>query len=244
MRMTELFEQVRIRVTVVILRWLLISLGVILLILNILALTPAPFYMHRSLGEDPIWKKDTVNRFSPDAIIMFGGAGMPSESNLIRLYYSAEIAMKLNKPIILVHPEDSVCQAEMTRYLVNSGVASDSIMYMTGGSNTRAQSVCLVDSFPQLKNTSLLIITAPEHLSRTLKCLKKCDLKNIRGIGAFESTVDFDLSLNKQKLKGNEIVPDVESTNLRYTYWNYLKLEIICFREYFATMYYWIKNWI
>lgn len=232
------------RVVVVILRWLFISLGVILLTLNILALTPAPFYMHRSLGEDPIWKKDTVNRFNPDAIIMFGGAGMPSESNLIRLYYTAEIAKKLNKPIILVHPEDSVCQAEMARYLVNSGVVFDSIMYMTGGSNTRAQAVCLVDSFPRLKNASLLIITAPEHLSRTLKCLKKCDLKSVRGVGAFESTVDFDLSLNKNKLKGNEIVPDIESTNLRYTYWNYLKLEIICFREYFATTYYWVKNWI
>ena len=227
-----------------VLKWLFISLGAIFLILNILALTPAPFYMHRCLGEDSAWKKDSTKNFCPDYIIMFGGAGMPSESNLIRLYYTAEIANKLNKPVILVHPEDSVCQAEMTNYLTRNGIPTDSILYMTGGSNTRSQSVCLADSFPQLKTVSALIVTAPEHLSRTLKCLKKCGISNIYGIGAFESTVDFDLTLDKQKLKGNKFVPDIESTNLRYTYWNYLQLEIVCFREYFAMAYYWAKGWI
>lgn len=200
--------------------------------------------MHRCLGEDSAWENDSTAKFRPDYIIMFGGAGMPSESNLIRIYYTAELANKLNKPVILVHPEDSVCQAEMTNYLTRNGIPADSILYMTGGSNTRSQSVFLADSFPQLKNASALIITAPEHLSRTLKCLKKCGICGIRGIGAFESTVDFDLTLDKRKLKGNQFVPDIESTNLRYTFWNYLKLEIICVREYFATAYYWMKGWI
>ena len=227
-----------------ILKWLFISFGIILLLINIFALTPLPFYMHRSLGEDASWENDSTTQFTPDYIIMFGGAGMPSESNLIRLYYTAEIAGKLHKPIILVHPEDSVCQAEMTKHLVNNGISSDSIMYMTGGSNTRSQSLSLVDSFPDIISANCLIITAPEHLSRTLKCLRKCGFQNIRGIGAFENTVDFDLSLDKQALKGNKYIPDVESTNLRYTYWNYLKLEIICFREYFAMAYYWAKDWI
>ena len=227
-----------------ILKWLFISFGIILLLINIFALTPLPFYMHRSLGEDASWENDSTTQFTPDYIIMFGGAGMPSESNLIRLYYTAEIAGKLHKPIILVHPEDSVCQAEMTKHLVNNGISSDSIMYMTGGSNTRSQSLSLVDSFPDIISANCLIITAPEHLSRTLKCLRKCGLQNIRGIGAFENTVDFDLSLDRQALKGNKYIPDVESTNLRYTYWNYLKLEIICFREYFAMAYYWAKDWI
>ncbi|MBO7132847.1 MAG: YdcF family protein [Bacteroidales bacterium] len=227
-----------------ILKWIFILLGIIILTINILALTPAPFYMHRSLGEDASWEDDTTTIFTPDYIVMFGGAGMPSESNLIRLYYTAEIAGKLHKPIILVHPKDSVCQAEMTKYLVNYGISPDSIMYMTGGSNTRSQSVCLADSSPNITSAKCLIITAPEHLSRTLKCLCKCGFQNIRGIGAFENTVDFDLSLDKQALKGNKYVPYVENTNLRYTYWNYLKLEIICFREYFATAYYHLKGWI
>lgn len=227
-----------------ILKWTFISLGIILLLINILALTPAPFYMHRSLGEDPSWEDDTTTIFAPDYIIMFGGAGMPSESNLIRLHYTAKFADYFKKPTILVHPKDSTCQAEMTQYLVNYGIDTDSILYMTGGSNTRSQSLCLIDSFPNITSAKCLIITAPEHLSRTLKCLRKCGFQNIRGIGAFENTVDFDLSLDKQALKGNKYIPDIESTNLRYTYWNYLKLEVICFREYLATTYYWIKDWI
>ena len=227
-----------------ILKWLFVSLGAIFLVFNILALTPAPFYMHRSLGEDSVWESDSAANFRPDYVVMFGGAGMPSESNLIRLYYTAELAQNLRTPVVLVHPQDSVCQIEMTRHLVNSGLAPDSIFYMTGGSNTRSQSVCLADSFPQLSSANLLIITAPEHLARTLKCLKRCGFERIRGIGAFESTVDFDLTLDKRKLKGNQLVPDVESTNLRYTFWNYLQLEIVCFREYFATAYYWVKGWI
>lgn len=235
---------IKLKRTIAAVKWLFVSFGAIFLILNILALTPAPFYMHRSLGEDSAWKSDSAANFRPDYVVMFGGAGMPSGSNLIRLYYTAEFARNLHTPVVLVHPQDSVCQAEMTKYLVGSGLAPDSIFYMTGGSNTRSQSVCLADSFPQLRRANLLIITVPEHLARTLKCLKRCGFESIRGIGAFESTVDFDLTLDKRKLKGNQLVPDVESTNLRYTFWNYRQLEIVCFREYFATAYYLVKGWI
>ena len=118
-----------------ILKWLFISLGIIMLIINVFALTQLPFYMHRSLGEDASWEKDSTTVFTPDYIIMFGGAGMPSESNLIRLYYTAEIAGKLHKPIILVHPEDSVCQAEMTKHLVNNGISSDILSNLRIGYN-------------------------------------------------------------------------------------------------------------
>ena len=200
--------------------------------------------MHRYLGEDPSWEDDKAGNFVPEYIIMFGGASMPSESNLIRLHYTAKFAEYFRKPTILVHPKDSTCQAEMTQYLVNYGIAPDSILYMTQGGNTRSQSLCLAENFPNITSSNCLIITAPEHLSRTLKCLRKCGFQNIRGIGAFENSVDFDLSIDKQSLEGNKYVPSIESTNLRYTYWNYLKLEIICFREYFATMYYWLKDWI
>ena len=47
-----------------------------------------------------------------------------------------------------------------------------------------------------------------------------------------------------QKVDGIEEVPSVESTRLRYTFWNYLKLEIDTYREYLALFYYRIKGWI
>lgn len=227
-----------------IIKWTLLCCGAMFLIMGILAFTPVPFYMHRNLGENVVSEKDSVSKFFPDYIVMFGGAGMPSKSNLLRLFYTAEYAKRYKKPVILVHPKDSVCQVEMTRFLVNYGISKKRIYYMTGGGNTRSQVISLADTFPHLKNSSLLIVTSPEHLSRTLKCMEKCKFKHIRGAASFEETVDFDTRLTREKLQGNTFVPTVNNLNLRYTYWNYLELEIICLREYFAIAYYWIKDWI
>lgn len=61
--------------------------GIIFIVFLILALTPAPFYMHYALGTDPNKSKAD---FTPEYILMLGG--MPSEDNLMRLYYVAEYA--------------------------------------------------------------------------------------------------------------------------------------------------------
>ena len=113
-----------------------LTLGVIFFIMLVLALTPAPFYMHQALGNDPSQKGDN---FTPERIVMFGGAGMPSETNLMRLYYVAQFANHFDIPTIIAHPEDSICQAEMRRILVQEGVDSDAIGFMTKGTNTRSQ---------------------------------------------------------------------------------------------------------
>jgi hypothetical protein len=77
-----------------------------------------------------------------------------------------------------------------------------------------------------------------------VKCLNKAGFKNAIGKAAYPATVDFDLSLKKRKLGGNEAIPSIESVKMRYTFFNYLKLEITCVREYFALAYYRIKGWI
>ena len=173
---------------------------------------------------------------------MFGGAGMPSEDNLMRLYHTAALAKHFDIPVILVHPKDSLCQAEMTRLLRQDGV--DNIEYMTSGTNTRSQCVELMEKYPQLADQPLLVVTSPEHVKRTVKCLNKVGFTNVYGKAAYPATVDFDLSLKKQKLGGNEAIPSVESTKMRYTFFNYLKLEVTCLREYCALAYYRIKGWI
>lgn len=218
-----------------------ITLGVIFLLMLILAATPAPFYIHYHLGDDP---NEAETPFAPKYIVMLGGAGMPSESNLIRLYYTAQFANHFNAPVVLVHPKDSICQAEMTKMLTSQGIGTDSIHYMTGGTNTRSQVLELAEQFPKLTNSPTLVVTSPENMRRTIKCFNKAGFSSVRGAPAREASVNFDLSLKKQKLKGNEAIPNIESTNLRYTFWNYFKLEITCFREYCALAYYKIKGWI
>ena len=213
--------------------------GILFFTMLVLAFTSAPFYMHYRLGQDP---NDDVEVSNPQLVMMFGGAGMPSEDNLMRLYHTAALARHFDVPVLLVHPEDSLCQAEMTRLLRQGGI--DSILYMTEGANTRSQAVELMSNHPELAEKQLIVVTSPEHVRRTVKCLNKVGFRNTIGKAAYPATVDFDLSLKKQKLGGNEAIPSVESVKMRYTFFNYLKLEITCLREYCALAYYKIKGWI
>ena len=215
------------------------TLGVLFSLMLILAFTSAPFYWYFNLGQNPDKEAQLTH---PQRVVMFGGAGMPSEDNLMRLYHTAALARHFDIPVILVHPEDSLCQAEMTRLLHQGGI--DDILYMTEGSNTRSQALELMASYPELANKQMLVVTSPEHVRRTVKCLKKVGFTNVYGKAAYPATVDFDLSLDKKKLGGNEIVPSVESVKMRYTFFNYLKLEITCLREYCALAYYKVKGWI
>ncbi len=215
------------------------TLGAIFLAMIVLAFTSKPFYWYFNLGQNP--DKTTVITH-PEYIIMFGGAGMPSEDNLMRLYHTAALARHFDVPVLLVHPEDSLCQAEMTRLLRQGGI--DSVLYMTEGTNTRSQALELKALHPELTEKQLIVVTSPEHIRRTVKCLNKVGFQNIIGKAAYPATVDFDLSLKKQKLGGNKAIPSIESVKMRYTFFNYLKLEITCVREYSALAYYRLKGWI
>ena len=214
-------------------------LGFVFAVMLVLAFTSAPFYMYYNLGKSPNQNDDLK---TPQMVMMFGGAGMPSEDNLMRLYHTAALARHYDVPVLLIHPKDSLCQAEMTRLLHQGGV--DRVAYMTSGSNTRSQCMELKETHPQLIEKQLLVVTSPEHVKRTVKSLNKVGFSNVVGVAAYPATVDFDLSLKKQKLGGNNAVPSVESVKMRYTFFNYLKLEITCIREYLALGYYRIKGWI
>jgi hypothetical protein len=53
------------------------------------------------------------------------------------------------------------------------------------------------------------------------------------------------LKYSHKKLGGKKFTPDVsENMGLRYNYWNYLKLEITCLREFAALCYYKVNGWI
>ena len=220
-----------------------VVLGGIFTTLLILALTSVPFYMHYNLGKDPNHEFDTIQAFEPQHVIMMGGAGMPSPDNLMRLYFTAGIAMNYDCPITIVHPYDSICHVQMEQFLENQGVVSE-IFHDTIGTNTRSQVLGLAENFPELLDTKITVITSPEHLRRTIKCFNKAGFQEVRGVAAYEGTVDFELSLQNQILKGKELIPNVKNTKLRYTFWNYLKLEIDVYREYLALLYYKIKGWI
>src|SRR5688572_7905703 len=105
----NLFRMLKFKaVAVKIARKTLVILGCFFLILLVLAFTRIPFDVHRWLGSE-----NSEFDFEPTAIVMLGGSGMPSESNLIRLFYVKELALNFPQArIFILHPQDSSVVAE------------------------------------------------------------------------------------------------------------------------------------
>lgn len=222
-------------------RRMLMGLGIIALIMSAFAFTRVPYDLHRWLGEH-----GSDFKFIPSNIIVLGGSGMPSESNLIRLYYAASLAKVYPKAsIVIAHPEDSSVFESMRHHLMNLGVDSVQIHFCMKGTNTREQSLQLKQTFPSLIKDKNVIVTNPENMYRTLKTFKKSGFEHMGGISAFEYDMYINLSYNHKKVGGVAIAPDVsENLDLRYNFWNYLKYEITCIREYVAICYYKLNGWI
>ncbi len=217
------------------------TLGYIFLILALFALTRIPFDVHRWLGSH-----NSEYNFTPDYLVFLGGSGMPSESNLIRLYYTSHLAKRFpDAKIIIAHPIDTNVIALMREELLVHGVDSSRIILEKSGTNTREQSLRIASLDGGIQHKSVLIVTSPENMYRTLRTFRKVGFVNIGGEAAFENAMFVSLSYDHKKIGGKSYVPDVsESTGLRYTFWNYFKLEITCIREFFAILYYKLNGWI
>ena len=93
--------------------------------------------------------------------------------------------------------------------------------------------------------TSLMLITSPTHLYRSVLTFKKAGFLKVDGIPTFEKDLETDLSFNSGKLGGKKYIPDVgESMTLRYKFWTHLSFEAEILREYAAIGYYWVMGWI
>jgi uncharacterized SAM-binding protein YcdF (DUF218 family) len=217
------------------------SSGILLLVLLILSFTRIPFDVHRWLGS-----KNASFQFTPENIIMLGGSGMPSESNLIRLNYTKDLALFFPDARILIsHPNDTSTLRQMVDFLQAFNIPASRIFTESHGTNTREQVYELISKYPGIVDQNLVIVTSPENMYRTLGTFRKLGFKKIGGVAAFENAMFIDLGYNHKKLGGRQYVPDVSrNMELRYNFWNYLKLEITCLREFAAILYYEVNGWI
>lgn len=215
--------------------------GSIAFLMSVIAFTPIPYNIRQ-------WLATSVSsyKFEPQYIIMLGGSGMPSEDNLIRLYYTSEIAAEFPcSKIIIAHPYDSLVQCLMKNELEIRGIDISRVLFEECGTNTRSQVINIKDTFSQTINSNCLIVSSPEQMYRSVKAFRKSGFKKVGGQPAMPCDMFIDLSYNSRKLKGLKYVPDVgENLSLRYNFWNYLKLEITCMREFTAILYYKINGWI
>lgn len=222
-------------------KWLFVILGVFSFVLIILSFTSLPYHAYHWLGTS-----NSKLMRSSDVIVLLGGSGMPSPDGLIRTYYAAEAAAEYKEAeLIIAHPyqeTDSLYQLKlMARELILKGVDSSRIKFAPFGYNTHSQAENVAQLLAnKKKTTSLLLITSPEHMYRSIASFKKVGFTYVGGIAAFE------VPISEEKVKDKEHTSDlrVKNLSLRYNMWSYLNYELIVLREYCAIGYYKVKGWI
>lgn len=225
----------------------LISVGTIAAVMIILAFTSAPFWAWYGLGT----KEAGIHR-PPDYIVLMGGGGMPSESGLMRSWYTAEVARWFTRAKIIIalpgdtmNPKSSI--NEMKSELVLRGVAPERIFLEDSGTNTRAQALNIFKRISQSAHLqqSILIVTSPEHLYRSVLTFRKAGFIKVDGLPAFEQAIESDITFKARRLGGSKMVPDIgDNITLRYQFWTQLHYEILVIREWLALGYYRISGWI
>ena len=227
-----------------ILRNLLMVIGIFFLACIILALTEQPFWGYYWLGTSK-----SELKWKPEFIVVLGGGGMPSQSNLMRGWYTAKAVESFpDATVVIVMPgeiSDSLSTPQvMKNELILRGVKSKNIVFEFKGTNTRAQALNCKNLIKM--QTPVLLITSPEHMRRAVLCFRKAGFEKVNALPAFENALEADLKFDDDKLGGNKtLMPDVgNSINARYQVWNHLKYEILIVREVVALGYYRLRGWI
>jgi len=216
-------------------------LGVLALVLVALAFTRVPFDAHRALGTAAGECAE-----APEAIVVLGGSGMPSGPELLRLHHAAAVAHATpNALVLVVHPLDTAVMRMMVDELQLRGVRPGRIRQVFEGTNTREQGLAVASEHPELLSMRIIVVTAPENMYRSVRTFRKAGFGSVCGAPAWENPMFIDLGYGHRRIGGKAWVPDVsDEPGLRYTFWNYLKLEVTCLREYVAIAYYWVNDWI
>ena len=229
------------------LRIFLISMGVLFLIVLIISFTTWPYWGYYWLGTSQ--SKITGK---PDYIVLLGGGGMPSESNLMRAFYVHLAATEAPaSQIVISIPGNSADSASTARLvaaeLIAKGIDRGRILYEENGTNTRSQAIQLQQfNSLNLPEKSILLVTSPEHMRRAVLVFEKAGFAKVSALPAFENAIEADLFFEDDKLGGDKLlVPDIgDNTAVRYQFWNHLKYEILIAREMAALTYYKLRGWI
>lgn len=215
--------------------------GVFGLLMLILAFTTVPYRAHRWLG-----LAGGELRSVPDGILVLGGTGMPSGSELIRLQTAAALAKENQQvEVIVVHVADTAVLGAMRTELELRGVLRERIVLVGGGGNTREQALAVVEQLGTRRGEQWALVTAPENMYRTLGAFRKAGLTRVQGVPALDRPLFVDLGYDHGRLGGKALVPDVSgSLSVRYDLWHHLRLEVLCLREYLAIAYYELNGWM
>ncbi len=199
-----------------ILRILFALAGIFLLICLALSLTTLPYWGFHWLGTSK-----SELKWKPETIVLLGGGGMPSESNLMRSWYTGKAAETFrNAEVIIAMPGDLTDSLSTPRLMKAElqlrGIASNRILFEPDGTNTRAQALNC-KKILGAKNP-VLLVSSPEHMRRAVLCFRKAGFEKVNALPAFENAVEADLTFNDDELGDDKLlVPDVgDSIQVRY----------------------------
>lgn len=225
----------------------LMFLGFVFSVALILSFTSLPFWGYYWLGTS----KSEIQE-QPEYIVLLGGGGMPSESNLMRAYFVCRAAAQSpQSKIVISIPGDTADRRSTARLvaaeLLQKGIETSRIRYEKNGTNTRSQALELLKlNGENLCGKSILLITSPEHMRRAVLTFRKAGFRSVGALPAFENALEANLIFKDKELGGNKLpVPEIGgSISVRYQFWNHLKYELLVAREMTALTYYKLKGWI
>lgn len=230
-------------------RRLLQTTGVLVVLVLLLCVTPAPWRIYRWFSTDAFALSGP-----PDYIVVLGGGGIPSESGLVRTYHGAALGRAFTGSRLLISLPaeegrfEDTALGRMQSELVLRGIEPERILVEPRGLNTRGQALEIrsmlakVDPPPRL-----LIVTSPDHLKRSLLCFRKVGFPEVAGHAAFPESVEVDLRYDSEELSADLQfwTPDVGSSLiLRYTFWTNLHYLAMVAREATGLAYYKLQGWV
>jgi len=226
-----------------IIKWFFITFGFLTFVSILLCLTPVPF---------KIWyyyatSESSLNR-PPDYIVTMGGGGMPSETGLMRVFYSAKVAKMFPKAKVIISLPGDTLDSRGILYglkteMVLRGVEPSRIIFENRGTSTRGEAFYI---FKRLgSKPAICVVSSPEHIRRSVLSFRKAGFSRVDGVPAFNIEVKVNFFFNDKTLGGRRWVPEIgENLVIRYTFWTQLKYEQQLIRETLALFFYKLNGWI
>ena len=231
---------------------LLTAMGLLFLLFLAMQFTNLPWCLYRSLFEI-----SNLSTHPPTQILVMGGSGIPGESGLMRTFYGAQAARLHPDAEVLVAMPLGASESEASQTYLNElllrGVPSNRVHILPDGRNTREQAMRMKEHLgEQASSSTVLVVTNPEHIRRTVDCLRRVGFTEVAAMPAHTLSIEDPLPWNAAELDTPEslpaarsIIPDIgASLHLRYDLWNNLGYTQIAIREYMGLLYYRLRGWV
>ena len=227
-----------------IVRLTVFTFGIIFILMIILSFTRHPYMLMHYMG--------TANSeivADPDYIVVMGAEGIPGAGSLLRCHYGASAAKAFPEAKIIIatpaHPNDFLNSDawKMAEIIAMYGISSNRFVFEFHGTNTHTQACETKKLIANPTKTNILVVTAPDHMYRSILTFEKCGFANVDGWPAFGTAIEKDLLLTPEENK-QEVIAPARNISLRYKMWTYLKIEINLMREWLAIGYYKLKGYI